>query len=158
MARCRGGEFLRQVERWQAPRQGHATWPDGSSYDGEWINDKQHGEGKFTLADGRSYDCGWRDNKITWILVPGHDAGVAGGGAVAAEGEGWGVFAVRAAAAAAGEAGGGAVAAEGADGESLPEIALLEMDGEVQGSPAACAPEPATSGRSSRSPCFNVKT
>ena len=28
--------------------QGTLTWPDGSSYEGEWVDDKQHGQGTFT--------------------------------------------------------------------------------------------------------------
>jgi len=28
---------------------------DGSMYEGDWLNDKQHGEGKEIFADGSKY-------------------------------------------------------------------------------------------------------
>ena len=31
------------------------SWPDGSRYDGEWLQGKPHGQGMFTYADGSQY-------------------------------------------------------------------------------------------------------
>ena len=38
---------------------GTYTWKDGRKYEGEFLNDKRHGHGKFTLPDGRIYEGGW---------------------------------------------------------------------------------------------------
>ena len=32
---------------------GKYLYDTGNSYDGVWLNDKEHGEGTFTYADGR---------------------------------------------------------------------------------------------------------
>ena len=34
---------------------------NGNKYEGEWKDDKIHGQGKFTLADGDSYEGEWKD-------------------------------------------------------------------------------------------------
>lgn len=38
---------------------GKTTWPDGRTYEGEYLNDKKHGYGKFTWPDGTSYVGHW---------------------------------------------------------------------------------------------------
>ncbi len=35
---------------------GTYTWPDGKAYEGQWANNKQHGQGSFTIAKGRTYE------------------------------------------------------------------------------------------------------
>eukprot|EP00984_Skeletonema_dohrnii_P026186 scaffold15496_cov81-Skeletonema_dohrnii-CCMP3373.AAC.2 len=39
------------------------TYADGSVYEGDWKDDKMHGEGKMTYANGVVYDGHWRDDK-----------------------------------------------------------------------------------------------
>ena len=34
---------------------GCIKWPDGKSYEGEYFEDKKHGEGKVTWADNKKY-------------------------------------------------------------------------------------------------------
>ena len=36
-------------------------WPDGRSYEGQYLEDKKHGIGTFTWPDGRKYVGGWKD-------------------------------------------------------------------------------------------------
>ena len=35
---------------------------DGNSYEGVWLNGKQHGHGIYTWADGDRYEGDWRDD------------------------------------------------------------------------------------------------
>ena len=39
---------------------GVQTWPDGAKYEGEWVNGKAHGKGKFTHVDGDIYEGDWK--------------------------------------------------------------------------------------------------
>ena len=39
------------------------TYADGSTYDGEWKDDKGHGQGTLTWADGNKYEGEWKDGK-----------------------------------------------------------------------------------------------
>lgn len=41
--------------------QGLFTWPSGSKYTGEFVDDKRHGEGMLEYADGSTYVGGWRN-------------------------------------------------------------------------------------------------
>jgi hypothetical protein len=41
------------------------TYNDGSRYEGEWMNEKQHGQGTYYFADGNKYTGGWVDDKKT---------------------------------------------------------------------------------------------
>jgi hypothetical protein len=36
---------------------------DGRIYDGQYLNDKKHGDGTFTWPDGRKYQGKWVDGK-----------------------------------------------------------------------------------------------
>ncbi len=38
---------------------GKLTYPDGSCYEGEFKEDKRHGQGKYIWVDGHSYIGGW---------------------------------------------------------------------------------------------------
>ena len=38
-------------------------WPDGSVYEGDWLNDKSHGKGKLIHADGDIYEGEWVEDK-----------------------------------------------------------------------------------------------
>ena len=46
-------------------RHGHGMWtkPDGTMYVGEWVNDKPNGHGTFTLPNGRKYIGEWKDGR-----------------------------------------------------------------------------------------------
>ena len=41
---------------------GTYTYPDGSTYCGEWVGDKHHGRGDFTFANGTSYSGEWKEH------------------------------------------------------------------------------------------------
>ena len=42
---------------------GTFTWPDGSTYDGEWFEGRMHGNGTYTSLDGKKYDGEWFEGK-----------------------------------------------------------------------------------------------
>jgi len=42
---------------------GRQTWPDGRSYEGEFINDTKEGYGIYRWADGRIYEGKWLKGK-----------------------------------------------------------------------------------------------
>ena len=44
--------------------QGLETWPDGARYDGSYVLGKKHGIGKFTWADGSTYFGNFEENNI----------------------------------------------------------------------------------------------
>ena len=39
------------------------NWPDGSCYEGEYSQDKKHGNGEFTWANKTNYKGGWKNGK-----------------------------------------------------------------------------------------------
>ena len=41
--------------------QGKRTWADGNVYEGEWKDHKKHGQGKYTWADGEVYEGEYKD-------------------------------------------------------------------------------------------------
>ena len=43
---------------------GKYTWSDGSFYEGEWKDDRKDGNGKQSHPDGSCYDGGWKDDKM----------------------------------------------------------------------------------------------
>lgn len=40
------------------------TWPDGASYEGDYVEGKKHGTGRFTWADGSTYTGEFQENNI----------------------------------------------------------------------------------------------
>jgi len=44
--------------------QGVKTWADGTKYEGEWLNGKQHGMGTITLPNGMTYEGSWQEDKM----------------------------------------------------------------------------------------------
>ena len=42
---------------------GFIKYSNGDKYDGEWENDKKHGQGTYTWANGDKYDGAWEDDK-----------------------------------------------------------------------------------------------
>lgn len=44
--------------------QGHYTWPDGSTYDGEWVQNDLQGYGSYKWADNRLYHGTWFKNQM----------------------------------------------------------------------------------------------
>ena len=47
----------------QREGQGIQIWPDGSIYEGHWMNDKANGSGRLIHADGDFYEGNWVDDK-----------------------------------------------------------------------------------------------
>ena len=43
---------------------GHETWPDGQTYDGEYIDGKKQGKGKLTWGDGSFYEGNFMEGRI----------------------------------------------------------------------------------------------
>lgn len=41
---------------------GLLTWPDGSIYEGWWLNNKAHGKGRLIHVDGSMYQGQWKDD------------------------------------------------------------------------------------------------
>ena len=48
--------------RWHAC-QGRYLWPNGDSYNGEWLDDKRHGKGIDTYASGHRYTGEFADGQ-----------------------------------------------------------------------------------------------
>ncbi len=40
------------------------TFPDGSTYDGEWANGFMNGQGTFTWVDGKQKSGIWKNGKL----------------------------------------------------------------------------------------------
>ena len=45
-------------------RKGVLTFPDGSTYDGEWSKGFMNGQGTFTWADGKQKSGTWVNGKL----------------------------------------------------------------------------------------------
>lgn len=45
-----------------ACRSGRCTYPDGSSYEGDWQADERSGWGTLATADGQTYEGEWEAN------------------------------------------------------------------------------------------------
>jgi hypothetical protein len=48
--------------------QGILTFPDGSTYEGKWKEDKFCGGGVLTLPDGSKHDGEWSGNKFKFLF------------------------------------------------------------------------------------------
>ena len=59
----------------QREGRGTAKWPDGSKYEGNWYENKQHGRGTYTFADGCTYKgmfkAGIKEGRGTYTAVDG---------------------------------------------------------------------------------------
>lgn len=58
-ASCRSPSLAASLD-WPDGGHCHATWPDGSSYTGQFQGSDIHGHGKYVWADGRQYLGQWR--------------------------------------------------------------------------------------------------
>jgi hypothetical protein len=47
---------------------GILTFPDGSTYEGNWKEDKFFGKGVLTLPDGSKHDGEWSGNKFKFLF------------------------------------------------------------------------------------------
>lgn len=36
---------------------------NGTKYEGDWVNNKQHGEGRLIYNDGEVKECKWKDGR-----------------------------------------------------------------------------------------------
>ena len=43
---------------------GSYTFPDGTKYEGEWKDDKKHGQGTYIYSDGIKWVGGFKDDKL----------------------------------------------------------------------------------------------
>lgn len=72
-----GATFRGQLMNGKKEGHGHIQWylyciiqrPDGSTYDGNWRDDKAHGKGKFTYPDGDVYEGEWENDKANGFGV-----------------------------------------------------------------------------------------
>lgn len=46
---------------------GIQSWPDGAKYEGDWLNNKAHGKGKFYHVDGDVFEGEWEYDKVNTI-------------------------------------------------------------------------------------------
>ena len=55
-------------------RQGRGiqVWPDGSMYEGYWMDNKANGKGRLIHADGDVYDGSWKDDKAHGYGIYSH--------------------------------------------------------------------------------------
>ena len=56
------GEWLSQTQIRQG--KGVLIWPDGSIYEGYWVDNKANGKGRLVHADGEFYDGYWKADKV----------------------------------------------------------------------------------------------
>lgn len=42
---------------------GIMTYPDGTTYNGEWEDNKRHGQGIYTYRNGDYYDGEWKEGR-----------------------------------------------------------------------------------------------
>jgi hypothetical protein len=64
------GEWLLGNEVRQG--KGKQIWPDGSLYEGWWVDNKANGKGRLIHADGDIYDGYWQDDKAHGFGVYSH--------------------------------------------------------------------------------------
>lgn len=50
-------------------------WPDGARYEGQWVNNRATGKGKFIHVDGDIYTGEWKDDKANGYGVYTHNNG-----------------------------------------------------------------------------------
>ena len=48
--------------------QGTYIWADGRIYEGEWLANKQHGEGKYTDLDSTARRWRWKNGRRTSLI------------------------------------------------------------------------------------------
>lgn len=51
---------------------GQQVWPDGSMYEGYWVDSKANGKGRLIHADGDVYDGFWLNDKAHGFGVYSH--------------------------------------------------------------------------------------
>ena len=42
---------------------GKTSWPDGRFYEGNYYNDKKHGQGNFQWSNGNRFEGEWKNGK-----------------------------------------------------------------------------------------------
>lgn len=77
ISKFNGGIYEGKVKDNERPENGHGiyTFPDGSTYEGEWKDGKEHGQGTWTLPDGSKSVGEWKDGlpngQVTWTFPDG---------------------------------------------------------------------------------------
>ena len=64
------GEWLVSTQTRQG--KGIQVWPDGSMYEGYWMDNKANGKGRLIHADGDVYDGSWKDDKAHGYGIYSH--------------------------------------------------------------------------------------
>ena len=64
------GEWIQGTETRQG--KGQQTWPDGSMYEGYWLDNKANGQGRLIHADGDVYTGEWQNDKAHGTGVYSH--------------------------------------------------------------------------------------
>ena len=54
----------REVKEGMKHGKGKCVWNDGSSYNGEWYENKINGRGIYQWPDGRKYEGEWKENNM----------------------------------------------------------------------------------------------
>ena len=64
------GEWIPNTQTRQG--KGIQVWPDGSMYEGYWMDNKANGKGRLIHADGDVYDGSWKDDKAHGYGIYSH--------------------------------------------------------------------------------------
>lgn len=59
MAICEALLISRDLKTGDKDGKGKQVWPDGSVYEGWWMNDKANGKGRLIHGDGDVYEGDW---------------------------------------------------------------------------------------------------
>jgi hypothetical protein len=46
------------------------TYPNKESYEGQWVEDKKHGNGFFNFNNGAKYQGIWENDQVLWKDSP----------------------------------------------------------------------------------------
>ena len=57
-------EYKGSIQDGQMHGHGCLTYPNGETYEGEWVFGKRQGRGRYTYMDGGYYDGTWRVQNV----------------------------------------------------------------------------------------------
>lgn len=68
------------IGEWNSSGEKHGKgiqiWPDGSKYEGEWVNNKTNGFGRLIHANGDYYEGNWAEDKASGLGIYVHANGI----------------------------------------------------------------------------------